>query len=556
MKSDLVPFPASNVPLPSSLPSASNILRSDTLTVKDTLLSAAWSDNENRYHVFSAFSVPGITGSVYLEAYLGKNLQNARVVHFLHQHPAVIKVGNVRLDRQSDKYQRQVWLQPVLPQDIADLLSMSHPSIKPLEWVRVMHGLYKDDVGLVVRRETSTGLRRLALLLVPRLHRNVNPPPPRPPHPNHPLARVENSASDSTASWPEVEHHPRKRKRDKKRASQCLFDPSLWPESDGKFAWKQLGHQCYEMAGDRFEHGLLLTFFTYTSVTDIDVQMDMSTRRLFQAMERDCCLIHFDDYDNDPYEETTLKMDVEETDVWISKTSLRKKINIWDHVEVIAGDLRGHHGFVVGNWGLEVDMVDVGSENKEARKDVTIPWLNRRVTVIRGQYFNYTGIVCDVIPPCANGPTMLDVLLANLSHIVRIRHDDILDTCVNEPLCKAIPFLLHQQAFQQASWTLNYAPTVSWPAIDPHGRPLLPQQYFIHQHQPLVPWIDKPVMVIKGLIKNRGIVKDVELYHRFKSGMRVMVEFDFISAELSANPRQWICYGWIWDPTTGLCHEQ
>ncbi|THU92420.1 hypothetical protein K435DRAFT_862518 [Dendrothele bispora CBS 962.96] len=59
-------------------------------------------------------------------------------------------------------------------------------------------------------------------------------------------------------------------------------------------------------------------------------------------------------------------------------------------------------------------------------------------------------------------------------------------------------------------------------------------------------------MVVKGLIKNHGIVKDVELYHRCKSGMRVLVEFDFISAELGANPRQWIDYGWLRDPTTGL----
>ncbi|THU85908.1 hypothetical protein K435DRAFT_868817 [Dendrothele bispora CBS 962.96] len=638
MKSDLIPSPASNVPLSST----NNDLLSPTSTAKDTLLSAAWSDHENNYHVFSAFSVPGITGSLYLEAYLGKNPQSARIVNFLRQEPAVIKVGNVRLDRQSDKHQQQVWLQPVSPRDVADLLTMSHPSIKPLEWVRVTRGLYKGDVGLVVRRETSTGLRRLAILLVPRLHRIVKPPPPRPPHPNHPLARAGNSADasasspatvDSTASTsasssphsqdtrPEAKRHPKKRKHGKEPAPQCLFDPSLWPEGDGRTAWKQLGHKCYDMAGDKFEHGLLLTYLPYTSVTDIDIHMDTNTRRLFQAsthpliqrihlplsenwiflpdenveviygapltdqekqdrlqpqntyrktgridqVERERCLIHFDDYNDDPYNKTTTRMDVEETDVWISKTNLRKKIYTGDHVEVMAGDFRGRHGFVLSNWGLEVDIVDMGSENKEpfnvpvnscritqARNDVTIPWLNRRVTVIRGQYYNYTGIVCDVIPPRSNGPTMLDVSLVNLSHTVRIRHDDVLDTCANEPLYKVIPLQPHQQAFQQASWTLTYAPTVSRPAIDPQGRAVPPQQYFIQQHRPPVPWIDKPVMVVKGLIKNCGIVKDVELYHRCKSGMRVLVEFDFISAELSANPRQWIDYGWMRDPTTGL----
>ncbi|THU88154.1 hypothetical protein K435DRAFT_866568 [Dendrothele bispora CBS 962.96] len=627
MKSDLVPSLVSNVPL--SLPSTSDNLRS----AKDTLLSAALSVNENSYHVFSAFSVPGITGSVYLEAYLGKDPQNARIVQFLRQQPAVTKVGNVRLDRQSNKHQQRVWLEPVSPQDVADLLTMAHPSIKPLEWVRVTRGLYKDDVGLVVRRETSTGVRRLAILLVPRLHRNVESPPARPPHPNHPLLRAENHADESTSSPAIVsptaclsasssqhsqEKRPgtRKRKREDGRAPQCLFDPTLWPEGDGSYAWKQIGHKCYEMAGDKFDHGLLFTYFHYASVTDIDVHMDTSTRRLFQAsthpliqrihmplsenwvflpeeivevihgapltdqekqdrlqpqktyrktgridqVECDRCLVHFDDYDDDPYEEKLLRMDVEDTDVWISKTNLHKKINIGDHVEVLAGDFRGRHGFVLSNWGLEVDIVDMGSENKEpfnvvvnscritqARNDVTIPWLNRRVTVIRGPYFNYTGIVCDVIPPRPNGPTMVDSWKPFDAPIYNARLPS-----ANVPLCKVIPLQPHQQAFQQASWTLTYAPTVSRPAIDAQGRPLPPQEYFAQQHRPPVPWIDKPVMVIKGLIKNRGIVKDVELYHRFKSGMRVWVEFDFISAELGANPRQWICYGWVRDPTTGL----
>ncbi|THU92419.1 hypothetical protein K435DRAFT_862517 [Dendrothele bispora CBS 962.96] len=425
---------------------------------------------------------------------------------------------------------------------------MVHPSIKPLEWVRVTRGLYKDDVGLVVCRETSTGVRRLAVLLVPRLHRNVDSPPVRPPHPNHPLARAENYADDSTSSpaivaptpCSSAQHSQVKRPQARKRK-----------QGDGSNAWKQSGHKTYEMAGDKFCHGLLFAYFPYTSVSDIDVRMDMSTRRFFQAsthpliqrihmplpenwvfqpeesveviygapltdqekqdrlqpqqtyrktgridqVEQDRCLIHFDDYNDDPYMETTLRMDVEETDVWISKTNLRKRIYIGDHVEVLAGDYRGRHGFVLSNWGLEVDIVDMGSENKEpfnvainscritqARNDVTIPWLNCRVTVIRGQYFNYTGIVCDVIPPRSNGPTMLDVSLVNLSHTVRIRHDDVLDTCANKPLYEVIPLQPHQQAFQKASWTLTYAPTVSRPAIDPQGRPLPPQQYFTQQH--------------------------------------------------------------------------
>ena len=175
------------------------------------------------------------------------------------------------------------------------------------------------------------------------------------------------------------------------------------------------------MAADIFSHDLLLEYLPYSSVTDIDVHMDMNTRRLFKAsrhpliqkihlplsenwvflpneaveviygapltdqnkkdlslpqetyrktgridqVEQERCLVHLDDYNDDPYDQTTSRMDVEDTDVWILKKNLRKKIHVGDHVEVIAGDLKGRHGFVVSNWGLEVDLVNMGSHNQE-----------------------------------------------------------------------------------------------------------------------------------------------------------------------------------------------
>ncbi|KAK7438109.1 hypothetical protein VKT23_018275 [Stygiomarasmius scandens] len=272
MKSDLVPSSTSNAPHASS----SNDFRSNAS--KDTLISTAFSLNENTYHVFSAFSVPGVTGSVYIEAFLGQNPQSSRIVEFLRQHPAVIKVRNVKLNRQTNKHQQRVWLQPVSPQDIADLLSMSYPPVKLFEWMRVTRGLYKDDIGLVVRRETSTGLRRLGILLVPRLSRNLNTPPSPPPHPNHPLVCAENSSQHTSEKQSEQEHRPGKRKREKERRTQCLFNHELWPEGDGTYEWKRHGHETYEMAADIFSYDLLFEYLPYSSVTDIDIHMDMNTR--------------------------------------------------------------------------------------------------------------------------------------------------------------------------------------------------------------------------------------------------------------------------------------
>ena len=92
-----------------------------------------------------------------------------------------------------------------------------------------------------------------------------------------------------------------------------------------------------------------------------------------------------------------------------------------------------------------------------------------------------------------------------------------------------------------------YAPTVIQPAFE-GGRILPAQEYLFRQQRPPEPWIDKSVQVIKGPLKNKGFVKGVELFHQFKSGMRILVEFDYISAEHGANPRSYVDYSFVRDP--------
>ncbi|KAK7471979.1 hypothetical protein VKT23_000087 [Stygiomarasmius scandens] len=649
MKNDLVPANLQSVPprQPTPFSALDNETPNLTQTSTPTFLR-----NTNVYHLFSAFCIPNVTGAVYLEAYLGENPQNTPIIEFLRQHPAVLRVGKVQLDRSSDLYHQKVWLQSIPTPEVGDLLSLSTPSIDPFTWVKVTRGRYKDDVGLVIRREVSTARRRLAVLLVPRLEKEHFPRPSSPPRRNHLFVRAENdgelssSPKDSSHSLVSSENTvdrlggqdcetdtPKQALGKRKRVEQApklqrLFSKMEWPEGEGKGRFVQLAPDTYRMDGHEFQYDLLLSHLPYSSVTDVDVRVDIITRRLFRSsqhpllqsvhlpipdnwvffqnefvevirsaplterqeldlsiprttyrksgrieqIESDRCLVHLDDYDDDIPEEYTLeaygvknlkKKDIEETDIWVNQLNLRKKISIGDHVEAVAGDSKGRYGFVVGNWGQQISVVEVTSTSKEpftidinscrivqARNDVTIPWLNQHITVIRGQYRGHAGIVADV-SPAINGCTTIDVRLWGREHVVRLRHDDVVETCSWKPLCEAFPLLPHQQGFRQASWSTVYAPTVIQPAYE-GGRVLDAQEYLLRQQRPPEPWLGKFIMVIKGPIKNQGYVRSVELFHRYKSGMRVLVEYDYISAEHGANPRHWVDYSWIRDPGTGL----
>ncbi|KAK7441207.1 hypothetical protein VKT23_016688 [Stygiomarasmius scandens] len=595
MKGDLVPL---------SQEAATTVLRPQPTEVNSVHVSPH-STATDVHHVFAAFSVPDVSGSVYLEADLGEDPQNTPIVEFLRQHPAVFKAGNVRLDRKSSLYHRQVWLRPIPPPEVGELLNLSLPSIKPFSWVKITQ-----------------------VLVVPRLLKESPAPPLSRPHPNHPLARADISTGPHEPERSDTGRIPVKRKREHP-LPQRLFAKNEWKEGEGVGEWTQLGPNSYRMDKHEFQYDLLCCYLPYTSVTDVDVRMDTQTRYLFRAsrhpalqglllplpehwvfyhnepvevtvsapltdqqkgdpslpratyrkrgrieqIESERCLVHLEDYDDDVPDEYTIedygvknlrKKDVEDTDIWVSKLNLQKIISVGDHIETMAGAMQGHYGFVVSRRGLEMTVVEMGSVQQkhfivdanscrliQARNDVTIPWLNQRITVVRGQHRGHTGIVADVSTPPVNGYTMVDVRLSGLGEAVCLRHDDVIETCTKKPLYQALPLLPHQQGFRQASWGTAYAPTVTRPAME-GGRIVPAHEYLFLQQRPPEPWLDKLVIVIKGPIKNKGFVRGVELFHRFKSGMRVLVEFDYISAEHGANPRSYVDYGFIRDPDTSL----
>ncbi|THU88325.1 hypothetical protein K435DRAFT_803597 [Dendrothele bispora CBS 962.96] len=509
---------------------------------------------EDTSQVFSAFSVADNPGSIYLEAFLTR-----------------------------------------FPQ--------------PQSWVRVTKGMYSGDVGLVLRREITTSMRRLVLLLVPRLPAPPSraTPPPRPPHPNHPLSWEADPSFDPLPLSPPQTPSPvalGKRKHTDKKFEQRLFIIGEFPH------FTQTGHKRYQHRTVLYEHGLRVCCLGYSSVTQVDVVMDHCTRLLFRAsghpalnhvplpvcddwvffveekvevihsapltihqvlnpgvpdqtylknatvvnVNVDTCTVHLDDYEAFREEDTSFE---------VKKVNIRKILKTGDSVIVEVGDMKGRYGFVLSSWGDEVEVGETGDRVGQsffvhpnvcrlsnARDDTVVPWLNRHITIIRGQYRGYTGIVLDTFPPRPLY-TMLEVKILNLLLAVRIRHDDVHDTCANRPLQEAFPLRLHQRHFMQATWGLSFAPNVDTSQVDPHtGREIVPQDLLIRQ--PDQPWLEVPVIVVKGSLKHRGTVKRVERNHRVSSGLKVDVELNYASAEFGVSPRFTFDYSWVRDPTTGL----
>ncbi|THU79610.1 hypothetical protein K435DRAFT_810584 [Dendrothele bispora CBS 962.96] len=141
----------------------------------------------------------------------------------------------------------------------------------------------------------------------------------------------------------------------------------------------------------------------------------------------------------------------------------------------------------------------------KARNDVTVPWINRHVTVCVGQYRGYTGVIRDVLPPrpADTGYTRVDIKIIRLNQIIRFRHDDVIDTAANKTLREAFPLGPHQHQFWQSSWDVAFAPNVQETPIDPHTKLPLQVQDFLTR-QPPEPWLHVKVKIVKGSYKSEG----------------------------------------------------
>ncbi|KAK7436264.1 hypothetical protein VKT23_019228 [Stygiomarasmius scandens] len=213
--------------------------------------------------ILSAFSVPTVSGFIYLEGHCDDEW-----LHWLMQCSTVFKKANSKIG-----------IEPVECTDIGILLDMPISSIQSMSWVCVKYGLYRGNVGLTISKQMRGGQRRFKVLLVPRLqrHTETDRPPTPPPKPTHPLI------GDTTLvpSKPLSKQIGGKRKRTSERPAQMLFHPQNFPSKLTKIT-----KDIYESDLDEFRYGLVVRYYDSHSLNQQDITMDTVTRRLF-ALSRD-----------------------------------------------------------------------------------------------------------------------------------------------------------------------------------------------------------------------------------------------------------------------------
>ncbi|THU86822.1 hypothetical protein K435DRAFT_867883 [Dendrothele bispora CBS 962.96] len=515
--------------------------------------------------LLSAFCIPTVNGSVYLEGSYDDAL-----VRFLWHHSGVIK-------HKTSSAHLTPWIEPVPSADVSILLEMPLPSIQPLSWVRITRGQYRDVVGLVQHREMCGSQRRLIVLLVPRLTPAAD--------------TLQNSLPPSAQSGT-----LRKRKREKERASQRLFVQQSYSGPSTR-----IGPSKFRAGQTEYHYGLVVKCYDYSSVTQNEVVMDEATRKLFRVsghplLERvhlplpDDWVFYVEDQVeivvpaplseaqrmNPDLPRTTYRKDgtviavaekdcsvrlaehdayaVDNSDMFVTvpKINIRKKIRTGHSVVVEAGQLKGRDGLVLTNFGDMLEVHEMRRTQLQAfhvhanscrvttlRSAADVPWLDRHITVVDGPYRGYTGLITDTHPPSSHPPhahfTTLDVRIPRSQLYLR----------------EAAPLTAAQQRFKQSTWDVYSAPNFSPSPTDPFtGRQLLADD--LVKREPKEPWINVPVRVVAGPVKNTGIVRRIERNYKNESGLRLLVEFDYVSADHGASPQFWLDYAAVRDPRTGL----
>ncbi|THU94092.1 hypothetical protein K435DRAFT_860914 [Dendrothele bispora CBS 962.96] len=574
-KENLVPSSAT-----ATLEPPTNHDQRPTTTAPPTNPDAVYTASSSHTRIFSAFCVPSVSNSIYLEADLGTRPQETGIVEFLRQNQFVVKSTVLHPHHKVSHSLYSVMMEPVSSREIAQLLSIQTPDIKVNSWVRVTRGTYCDDGGLVIRREISSSLRRLVILVVPRFNRtNVFTP------------------------WtPSTVVAGSKRKAVPERCPQRLFDEKQYP---GEVTTLSEKHFLYR--GQEFSHGLLVKVLAYSSVTTMEVDLDRTTRQLFRIaghpaindvafpvplewvffVEEKVEVICLEELSEEQQNNADLprntrrksgviltveegrclvNLEAEDDQQWISTRNIRKCIMVGNSVIVVAGELRGKSGLVVVNNASGVLVTESSSQSAghsftvhpnvcqvtQVRESGAVPWLNTHVTLFVGMYAGYTGIVTDVHVPRPRYPyTSLEVYIPRLLTTISIRHDFVFDTVSQRYLQDIYPLKSNQLHFNQVSWDALLSPNVSQLPIDPETkRSITAEQVF--NSLPPIPWIDKTVRVIKGNHKGAGTVKKAQRWHQSSSGIQLLIELDTWSYDKGSSPSYWFDYLDVRDPDTGL----
>ena len=192
-------------------------------------------ENVQPHHDLRAAFTRGSEGWIYVETSM-----NAEVQKLLLRTLAIVRTRSGIVSHPIDINDRSATL--TLPRIGSESFSIG-------QWVRVLQGPYRDDIGLVAQVKATS----VRVLLAPRL---------------------QSQAGDQTTHG--------KRKRGSPRPSPALFHP-LQFQGSGRFKLKETSAGFYQYGTFNFEHGLILKAYGYQSISYDQLRIPFSLASLFQT---------------------------------------------------------------------------------------------------------------------------------------------------------------------------------------------------------------------------------------------------------------------------------
>ncbi|KAL0568566.1 hypothetical protein V5O48_013418 [Marasmius crinis-equi] len=355
--------------------------------------------------------------------------------------------------------------------------------IAPGEWVKVSRGLYKGDIGIVWKPDsTSSGETGYFLLLIPRLSaRNSN---------------------KGRREWP----------------APCRFKP----EAFGSEPKKGEEPQTFRFRDKTFSHGLLVKFFEERSVETVYFAPSEVHNEFSKSKHPFVCLFPFPLPEfyafevGDKVEAAGQVGKVKEVlaDMCLvdygdagmhtgPSRLLQKHIIPGDPIRVVVGEHEGQEGLVAERHGsllyvsqrhsktgidffVHINSVRVQPETFNGTLPEDVPWIDTRVVICRGRYSEMHGYVKGVRVSRYGGSLALLLYLPVLACSVEEDYDNIVEQSTTKKLLEYRPLTAEQKKFE----------------FDPKLAEMCTGR---------VPWLGTRVTIIKGIHKGKGegIVRDL-----------------------------------------------
>ncbi|KAL0061842.1 hypothetical protein AAF712_011284 [Marasmius tenuissimus] len=423
---------------------------------------------------------------------------------------------------------KEDWSKWLAGDPVAPDSSIPRRELAPGEWVKVRKGLYRNDVGMVWRPDTTKlGSHGYFVLLVPRLSR------PKELEPDDPDAKAPDP-DEPTPKTPRSERSP----------------PQLFCSKDFEGVERESDYTfCFQR--QTFSHGLLVKFFSELSVTptqtvssdfcelflnskhpfvkrfpfplpeffvflvgDKVLPSGASRTGVITELSGESCVVGFGDMKEEQHPH--------------SLANVQKVVVPGDAIQVLAGEHSGKEGLVIERHGsilyviaredmhtrtsffVHINSVKVCLLSFDPHND--IPWFNLEVIVNRGRYCNMRATVKSVRLTPLRDHIKLLLFVTELACSMEVDLDEVVEAVTSKRLLEYQPLKVSQKARF---------------GVD---------ELMVKMRTGRVPWVGMRVKVTKGAHKGKqGIVRDVNRSNRENtdSGLEVSVKLQVISPNMS-----------------------